>query len=287
MQLEALELVEGVTLGADPELFIVDEKGDFVCPDEIVPGTKDFPHKVDHGALQQDGFAAELNIDPVNNYKDWERNIKAVTEQLEDVLPEGHSLACVPTATFSRQVWDGARASTKRLGCSPDFNAWARKINRAPDNIPFVRHAGGHIHFGWTEWADTSDLAYVDACVDLARQLDWTLGLWSLSLDDDTTRREMYGKAGSMRFKPYGMEYRTLSNFWLDTEKDPDILLKTWNKVCMSLNDMSENFYPNKYNLANTSVVRAIDGQSPELFEEDMKYILDFAPSVVEKYSDA
>ena len=29
----------------------------------------------------------------------------------------------------------------------------------------------------------------------------------------------MYGKAGCIRYKPYGVEYRTLSNAWLKNEK--------------------------------------------------------------------
>ena len=29
----------------------------------------------------------------------------------------------------------------------------------------------------------------------------------------------MYGKAGCLRYKPYGMEYRTLSNFWLNSKE--------------------------------------------------------------------
>jgi len=40
----------------------------------------------------------------------------------------------------------------------------------------------------------------------------------SLFYDDETQRREMYGKAGACRYKSYGVEYRTLSNAWLKSE---------------------------------------------------------------------
>ncbi len=37
--------------------------------------------------------------------------------------------------------------------------------------------------------------------------------------DKDTERRGMYGKAGAFRPKPYGVEYRTLSNAWLSNDE--------------------------------------------------------------------
>ena len=49
--------------------------------------------------------------------------------------------------------------------------------------------------------------------------MDFYLGLPSLLFDADTRRREMYGKAGCFRPKPYGAEYRTLSNAWLKSEE--------------------------------------------------------------------
>ena len=45
--------------------------------------------------------------------------------------------------------------------------------------------------------------------------MDFFLGLPSVLYDADTERRKLYGKAGAMRYKPYGVEYRTLSNAWL------------------------------------------------------------------------
>jgi hypothetical protein len=43
MPITAIEGFPGITLGADPELFVADDNGDLVCPDGIIPGTKDEP----------------------------------------------------------------------------------------------------------------------------------------------------------------------------------------------------------------------------------------------------
>ena len=53
----------------------------------------------------------------------------------------------------------------------------------------------------------------------MVKQLDFYLGLPSLFYDNDVDRRAMYGKAGCCRFKPYGVEYRVLSNKWLSDKK--------------------------------------------------------------------
>jgi hypothetical protein len=58
------------------------------------------------------------------------------------------------------------------------------------------------------------------------------LGLWSVINDPDTRRRQLYGKAGAIRFKPYGIEYRTLSNFWL---ADPKLIEKVWDMTAFAI----------------------------------------------------
>jgi hypothetical protein len=50
---------------------------------------------------------------------------------------------------------------------------------------------------------------------DIVCMCDYLLGLPSLLEDNDTRRRELYGKAGACRLKSYGPEYRTLSNYWI------------------------------------------------------------------------
>jgi len=70
----------------------------------------------------------------------------------------------------------------------------------------------GHIHIGY-ENPDT------DTSIAIIQAMDLFLGVSSILLDDDTERRVMYGKAGAYRFKKYGVEYRTLSNFWIKDEQ--------------------------------------------------------------------
>lgn len=242
---KAIEAMEGLTFGADPELFIMNPAGEFVSAAGMIPGDKANPYKVDGGAVQVDGMAAEFNIDPVTNYKDFKKNIDKVRKQLQDMLPNGYKLVATPTAEFSQAEWDRSPEESKILGCSPDFDAWRKTVNPVPNATDRVRHAGGHLHVGWTEDADTSDAMYTQSCVDLVRQLDWFLAAWSILKDPDSQRRSSYGRAGAMRFKPYGVEYRTLSNFWLGD--GTSLLLQVWNRMQSAINHMPTFFMPEKY----------------------------------------
>ena len=53
----------------------------------------------------------------------------------------------------------------------------------------------------------------------MVKQLDRSLALASILWDDDTQRRTMYGQLGCFRPKPYGVEYRVLSNAWVKDER--------------------------------------------------------------------
>jgi hypothetical protein len=248
--------------GCDPELFIVDPDGNYVCAD-MIPGTKENPHGVKFGAVQRDGFAAEINIDPVSTFEDFNRNIKAVLGQLENMLPKGFKLVATPAIRFSPEVFAAAPDEAKELGCSPDWNAWDQQLNpppKLPDD-PFLRCAGGHLHMGWTKEAEKGDVQHMMNCFSLVKQLDWFLGAWSTKHDPDTTRRKMYGNAGACRIKPYGVEYRVLSNFWV---LDKALRLQVWNRMQSAINAMATRFYPDKGDGYNKLVISAIsEGKLP------------------------
>jgi hypothetical protein len=93
------------------------------------------------------------------------------------------------------------------------------KENPKPNANTTLRTASGHIHIGFTTDADVASEEHFIRCAVLVKHLDLFLGIRSLEWDKDQTRRQLYGNPGAMRIKPYGVEYRVLSNMWLSEEK--------------------------------------------------------------------
>ena len=80
-----------------------------------------------------------------------------------------------------------------------------------------LRSGGGHIHVGAkslvTDGPEPILFVYL---------MDLLLAVPFLWIDKDKTsakRRKLYGQAGRYRVKDYGIEYRTLGNFWLNSPK--------------------------------------------------------------------
>ncbi len=127
------------------------------------------------------------------------------------------------------------------FGCDADYDAWKIAKNIVPDDAaskPF-RTTGGHIHLGHEEIAK-SDWHIIKA----AKLCDAFHGVISIVLDhaeDSKARRSLYGKAGCHRPKPYGIEYRTLSSYWIGTPELASITYKVSEAVIGTfLNDKTE-----------------------------------------------
>jgi hypothetical protein len=205
-------------VGADPELFTFE--GDTpVSGHGLIPGDKEDPHPVEDGAVQVDGMALEFNIAPADNEECFVNNIHSVMAQLKSMVPDKELLP-IPSVDFGEEYMAAQPKEAKELGCLPDNNAWLGGVeNVPPDERTTIRAAGGHVHLGWCEDANVHDPEFLNDCCELAKQLDYMLGVPSVFLDSDTVRRSLYGKAGAFRPKPYGLEYRVLSNFWLKDEQ--------------------------------------------------------------------
>lgn len=208
-----------VLIGADPEVFAYDkDTGQAVSVHDKLPGTKDLPMKIPRGAIQVDGLAAEFNIDPTDNYPEFIKNIKHVSGVMQRILTQKHPnliLRPNPVANFDPEYLAGIPEEAKQLGCEPDYDAYTGKENPKPDASVNFRTGSGHIHVGWTEGMNPNDPEHFERCQNLVKELDFLLYNCSRWWDKDTKRRELYGKPGAFRPKPYGLEYRVLSNAWL------------------------------------------------------------------------
>ena len=234
-------------IGADPELFVRDDKGVLVSAYGMIPGTKAHPYKVEGGAVQVDGMALEFNIDPAATAKQFNENITNVLKQLQEMIPNGYTFDFSPVAQFGKEYIDAQPDEAKELGCDPDYNAYnGGAINPKPDASQGFRTASGHIHIGWTLNQDIADVDHLDACMMVAKQLDIGVGVPSLVWDRDTVRAKMYGQFGTFRPKHYGVEYRTLSNVWV---KDDDTRLAVFELAMKSVQLLLEGtrFYDRYY----------------------------------------
>lgn len=209
--------MSAILVGCDPEVF-VKRNGVFNSAFNLIKGTKEKPFKVRNGAVQVDGMALEFNINPAKNEKQFIHNVQDVYAQLCNMVPD-YEVVAVPVAHFGKEYMEQQPKEALMLGCDPDFNGWNMAENPRPDGERTFRTASGHVHIGWGKNFTIYDYNHQLNCAAAARQLDFYLGLPSLFYDSDVERRELYGKAGAYRIKPYGVEYRTLSNAWLLNEK--------------------------------------------------------------------
>ncbi len=192
------------TIGCDPELFL-HHQGKSISAIGIVGGSKQYPRPIGNGcAVQEDNVAVEFCIPPAESCDQFIASINYALEAIIKEIPPGLELKHTASEVFDEDQLQHPMAL--EFGCDPDFNAWTKQENPRPKAAnKSLRSAGGHVHVG-VQGVDT---------VQLIRSMDLFLGVPSTQLDPDTQRRSLYGKAGAYRPKPYGAEYRTLSNFWV------------------------------------------------------------------------
>ena len=206
--------LENVTVGADPEVFVADSSGEITSAIGKVGGSKEYPRPVKDGGVQEDNVLAEFNINPAKSKIEFVCNINNVMHELKNILQNNDlQPVLVPSYKFTPAEIESFGSEALEFGCSPEWNAWdSKKMPMPRGDKSSLRTAGGHVHIGY----DNCDY---NTNEDLVKMLDYTLGIPSILVDTDSDRRKLYGKAGSMRHKPYGVEYRTLSNFWLNSDE--------------------------------------------------------------------
>ena len=198
-----------ILIGIDPEMFLFDKKQNkFISAIDKIGGTKEEPKPIGNGCfVQEDNMSVEFNTPATDNNKQFKAAINYVKGYLNS-LYDNVTAEPVATVIFDKKETDDPRAWI--FGCDPDYSVYTMEENKKPSSTnKFKRTAGGHIHFGYEKGRSYAQNAEIIKLADLY------LGIPSLFMDSDKERREMYGKPGAFRHKPYGVEYRTLSNFWI------------------------------------------------------------------------
>lgn len=241
-----------VTIGNDVEFILVDKRGP-VSSIGIVGGSKSLPSPCECGALQEDNVLAEINIEPASNVDEWEHNITTVIKQLEMRLPFGVSISKKASAFYNKLELSSPQA--QEFGCDPDLNAWSQKFNKfkhLTGKMASLRSAGGHVHVGIPNLSSEDKFS-------LIRCMDTFIGLQTVILDKDIRRKELYGKAGAMRLKPYGAEWRVPSNFWVHTEANRKWMFEAAYFCGNNFKELADISYLNKpiENIINTDDKKA------------------------------
>ena len=235
-----LQFSYNVTLGCDPEFFFSGSRGQTTGAEKVLPeaglvyppgttGKRDGDYTSCGGVAASkiviDGVQAELNPRPNTCRANLGNEISACFRQLHTELEKNGKKIGVsfkPLVNITQKELDSLSEKSKTFGCAPSTNLYQHaesKITVDPKKYK-KRSAGGHIHLGAVGgYGDSvkNALANVD---EMVYMLDIIVGNTSVLLDRDPNnveRRKVYGRAGEYRAKSYGIEYRTLSNYWLQS----------------------------------------------------------------------
>lgn len=219
-------MIQPVTLtyGSDPELFL--KRGDQIIGSErVIPiegiradptqGTYyPFPNKI-----VQDGVQVELNPGSHHNINAHGEQISTALTTLSRYLRTQDASVCFDgVVKVTLDELNALSDKSRMFLCAPSRNAYGLKPRKVNPVKYLKRSAGGHLHFGFDYCTQLYNKTSVDERQRLIPPFDIFVGNMGVLLDRNplqAQRRKTYGMAGEFRLPPYGVEYRTLSNFWL------------------------------------------------------------------------
>lgn len=249
------------SLGCDPEVFICDLNGALKSSIGKIGGSKSHPQPLPIGegyCVQEDNVAMEFNIPPAASAKEYVESISKTLDFLADGVKQmyGYELSKLSAASFPAEELTDPAAMV--FGCDPDYNAWTGKKNprpSAPDKA--LRSCGGHVHVGFDKNSING--------VKLIRMMDLYHGVPSILMDQGEMRKQLYGKRGAYREKPFGVEYRTLSNFWIF---QPETIEWVWRNVDRAITAVEAQFPVEEL---DDRILQAIDHNDKAVAEQLVK----------------
>lgn len=211
-----------VTVGADPEYFVLDkEKNEIVPACGLFGGGKGAPlFLTPDGGFLEDGVAIELNVAPQPTLAEVKAKILGLKLVWENQFPK-YRLIAKPSHIFKNSELKNV-PQANAIGCSADY--WAYGIRELPqiDQFRGRRFAGGHIHLGLDPWPE--ELTKQDAVVWLDMHVLFPFAGRGMV---DGYRWQFYGHQGLYRTTNYGVEYRSPDNSWASDDTGATFLATT------------------------------------------------------------
>lgn len=212
-----------MNLGSDPEFLLTDGSSFVSAIDKL-------PRRKKGLEMFQDNVAAELNIPPRDDCEAFLYEIrKGICNLAKTIRPL--KIAKASAAEYPPQELMNPLAL--EIACEGEWCAYHQKeIPQPKDKLKnnLLRCAGGHIHVGGRE-----SLIDRNNKFRMVRLMDLFVGIPLTILEGGSRRVELYGQAGSHRVPPYGVEYRTPSNYWLSSPKTARLVWKLCSFCCDAL----------------------------------------------------
>lgn len=202
------------TFGSDPEFMLFDNT-EPKSAIGVVDGCVESRIEKNGHSFYYDNVLAECAIEPGRNREEVVANFRDCFKIYAKMV-QPYRLTPRASAYFSNR--ELSHEDAKKVNCDRDTCAYTMRTMQGPVEAILngnLRSCGGHIHAG-------AEILREDGAepVLFIYMMDLFLGMPSLWLDHDPTssqRRQLYGQAGRYRVKDYGMEYRSLGNFWLES----------------------------------------------------------------------
>ena len=95
-------MIDGVTIGADPELFIVDNNNKVISAVGLIPGEKGKPYVADDMprgfGMEIDNILGEFNIPPVKSKRSFITNINYMKNYIDNFVKQinpNYGIQCI------------------------------------------------------------------------------------------------------------------------------------------------------------------------------------------------
>ena len=259
-------------LGGDPEFFVRNnESGNIISADKFFPPkTHKMPVKINNSLLGElffDGVQAEMNFRASECRESICYAIFQVLSKAKKVIGDNHSISTISSVVMPLKDLREADPEARRFGCNPDWNAYTGLMNECTldGETHRTRYAGAHIHVGFSRYGQRGNeiIDNPQLHLNFVKLCDIIVGIPAILLDrspESIRRKKTYGKAGCFRPTEYGIEYRVLSNFWLQSPVLVSLMMAFMRSAVSVMDSKLEDKFFNE--IPEEDVIAAINSNS-------------------------